>query len=50
MYKIKFLNKRFNSKTFATYEQARQYMRRWTTKHLGFRVDNIGDLGFSITK
>lgn len=50
MYKIYFAGKRYNSKSFASYEQARQYVRRLTTKKLGIRIDNIGALGFSITK
>lgn len=50
MFKIYSFGKRFNNKSFATYEQARQYIRRWTTKQGGARIDNIGALGFSITK
>jgi hypothetical protein len=50
MYKILNNGKRFNSKSFESYEAARQYLRRWTTKKFGVRIDNIGALGFSITQ
>lgn len=35
MYKIIKAGKRFNSKTFLTYEEARCYVRRWIRKNMG---------------
>ena len=48
VYIIKLDNKRFNSKKFPSYEEARKYVRRLITKRVGTYIDNIGDLGFSI--
>lgn len=42
-------NRRFNNKTFTSYEQARQYARRWITKNVGMYMDKIGDF-FSVKK
>lgn len=33
MYKIMRKNKRFNNKTFNTYEEARSYVRKWIRKN-----------------
>lgn len=49
MYIIKFLNKRFNNKAFASYEAARKYVRKLVTKRAGGYSDSIGSFGFSIT-
>jgi hypothetical protein len=35
LYKIMHEGKRYNSKTFDSYEKARQYIRRWMTKNVG---------------
>lgn len=48
VYFIKQDNKRYNSKKFESYEEARKYVRRLITKKFGKYLDNIGDLGFSI--
>lgn len=48
VYFIKQDNKRYNSKKFGSYEDARKYVRRLITKKFGKYLDNIGDLGFSI--
>lgn len=50
MYKIFFDGKRFNNKTFRSYEKARQYVRRKITMTFGRYADNIGSYGFSISK
>jgi hypothetical protein len=50
MYKIYRRGKRFNNKQFASYEDARKYVRRWITKELGVYFDNISSMSFSITK
>ena len=48
MYIIKKNNKRFNNKTFDSYEEARKYVRRTVTKLVGGYVDSFSPLGFSI--
>jgi hypothetical protein len=48
VYYIKLGNKRFNSKSFESYEQARKYVRRIITKRFGAYRDDIGEVGFSI--
>lgn len=48
-YIIKFMNKRFNNKTFDSYETARKYVRKLITARTGRYQDSITDLGFSIT-
>lgn len=48
MYFIKLGNKRFNSKKFPSYEDARKYVRKLITKRFGRYQDNIGAVGFSI--
>lgn len=48
MYFIKLGNKRFNSKKFDSYEEARKYVRRVITKRFGKYRDDIGEVGFSI--
>lgn len=50
MYKIYKQGKRFNTKMFENYEEARQYVRRWTTKQWGMRINNLGGLGFTISR
>lgn len=47
-YIIKLGNKRFNSKTFPTYEAARKYVRKIITQRFGKYQDSIGEAGFSI--
>jgi hypothetical protein len=48
MYIIKFLDKRYNSKTFESYEAARKYVRRLVTKVTGAYQDSYTQVGFSI--
>jgi hypothetical protein len=48
VYYIKLGSKRFNSKKFDSYEDARKYVRRLITKRFGKYQDNIGEVGFSI--
>lgn len=48
MYIIKFLNKRYNSKSFPSYEDARKYVRRLVTKLTGSYRDDYTKLGFQI--
>lgn len=50
MYKILRRGKRYNNKTFQTYEEARKYVRRKITELYLRYVDDIGYGGFSITK
>jgi hypothetical protein len=50
MYKIKLQGKRYNTKNFSSYEEARQYLRRLITKRTGSYKDAFGVFGFSITK
>lgn len=48
MYIIRRNNKRYNNKTFLTYEEARKYVRRTITKLVGGYVDSFTPLGFNI--
>lgn len=48
MYFIKLGNKRFNTKNFDSYEDARKYVRKLITKRFGSYQDQIGNVGFSI--
>lgn len=48
MYIIKLGNKRFNNKSFTSYEAARKYVRKAITKRLGKYQDSIGEAGFTI--
>lgn len=48
-YIIKLFGKRYNSKSFATYEEARKYVRRLVTKLTGTYRDDYSKLGFQIT-
>lgn len=62
MYKIIFKGKRYNSKTFLTYDQARNYIRKLLRKKkfsllvpphvrsLKWRTPAISDFGFSVKK
>jgi hypothetical protein len=47
-YIIKLGNRRFNNKVFATYEDARKYVRKLITARMGRYQDNIGEAGFTI--
>lgn len=48
MYIIKFGKKRYNNKSFPSYEEARKYARRAITQKYGRSADNINEFGFSI--
>ena len=48
VYFIKLGNKRFNTKNFDSYENARKYVRKLLTKRFGKYQDNIGEAGFSV--
>jgi hypothetical protein len=48
MYTIKFLGKRYNNKKFASYEDARKYVRRLVTRVTGAYQDSYTQVGFSI--
>lgn len=49
-YKILLDNRRYNSKTFSSYEEARKYVRRLVTKLFGEYKDGYTSLGFNIAK
>jgi len=49
-YKIMRFGRRFNTKKFATYEDARKHVRRVVTKLVGKYNDDYTAFGFSITK
>lgn len=48
VYIIKLGNKRYNTKKFSSYEEARKYVRKLITKRFGKYQDSIGAAGFSI--
>ena len=48
MFIIKFNNKRYNSKSFDSFEAARKYVRRTITKKFGAYSDAYTQYGFSI--
>lgn len=48
MYIIKRNGKRYNSKTYDSYEAARKHARRAITRIFGHYVDSISTAGFSI--
>lgn len=48
VYVIKKNGKRFNSKNFDSYEDARKYVRRLLTKINGMYSDSFSDYGFKI--
>ena len=49
MYKIIRSNRRFNNKLFESYEEARQYIRKWLRKEFGITGHgNLADHNFSI--
>lgn len=50
MYKIMRFDRRFNTKSYPTYEEARKYVRRTITKWYGKYSDHFGFSGFSIQK
>lgn len=47
-YKIVRFGKRFNTKSFQTYEEARKYLRRLVTRITGKYTDGYTSLGFRI--
>lgn len=47
-YIIKRNNRRYNTKTFNSYEEARKYVRKLVTKIAGRYNDAISSFGFSI--
>lgn len=49
-YKITRFGKRYNNKTFDSYEEGRKYVRRLVTKLLGNYYDDFSWTGFSISK
>jgi hypothetical protein len=49
MFIIKRNNKRFNNKTFATYDQAKAAARRIATRLRGFYKDGITDVGLAVS-
>lgn len=50
MYKIIRYGKRFNTKTFETYEDARKYVRRKITQLYNFYFDDYSWAGFKVEK
>lgn len=48
VYVIKLTGKRYNNKTFPSYEEARKYVRKLITKQKGQYFDSISEFGFSI--
>lgn len=50
MYKILYRGKRYNSKSFRSYEDARKYVRRLITRKFGEYTDGYTQLGFKISK
>jgi hypothetical protein len=50
MFKILKNNRRFNSKTFQSYEEARKYVRRLVTKLHGMYFDDYTWAGFQVKK
>jgi hypothetical protein len=49
VYIIKYLGKRYNSKSFPDYEAGRKYLRRLITKKFGSYRDDYTMLGFAVT-
>lgn len=47
-YIIKYLGKRYNSKSFTSYEDARKYVRRLVTRLTGVYKDSYTTVGFTI--
>lgn len=50
MFKITLRGKRFNNKTYPTYEEARKAVRRIVTKRIGRYVDSYTGFGFHVEK
>jgi hypothetical protein len=50
MYKIIRNGRRYNNKCFATYEEARKYVRRKVTEIVGMYFDDYTKFGFKIAK
>ncbi len=50
MFKILRNGKRYNTKNFSTYEDARKYVRRLVTKVAGRYVDGYTQAGFQVVK
>jgi viroplasmin and RNaseH domain-containing protein len=48
MWIIKYLGKRYNSKKFPSYEDARKYVRRLVTKVTGKYDDSYSKYGFQV--
>jgi len=48
MYKLMLNGKRYNTKTYNSYEDARKYVRRLVTKKLGAYFDDYTQFGFNI--
>ena len=49
MYKILRYTRRYNSKSFTSYEDARKYVRRLVTKITGTYHDDYTQFGFTIS-
>lgn len=50
MYKILFNGKRYNTKTFASYEECRAYVRRLVTRLVGHYHDAYTEFGFKVAR
>lgn len=50
MYKIVFNNRRYNTKTFSSYEHARKHVRKLITKLIGKYHDAYTEFGFTVVK
>ena len=50
MYKIVLDKRRYNNKTFPTYEEARKYVRRLVTKLVGEYRDDYSWFGFKVVR
>lgn len=50
MYKILRFGRRYNTKSFLTYEDARKYVRRKVTELTGRYFDSYSSLGFKISR
>ena len=50
MYKILLNNKRYNTKNFSHYEEARAYVRRLITKLQGCYHDSYTQFGFKVER
>lgn len=50
MYKIVKNNRRYNSKVFSSYEEARKYVRRLVTRLVGHYHDAYTEFGFKVER